>query len=68
LHISNPVSEKVNIVNNKLVTKKKDKGQHGYGSLNVEECIERYNGSISYSCDGEYFKVEILLYDIIETE
>ncbi len=65
-YISNSVSEKINIVNNKLVTKKKDKGQHGYGSLNVEECIERYNGSISYSCDGEYFKVEILLYDIIK--
>ncbi len=64
VYISNPVSKKVNIINNKLLTTKKDKGQHGYGSLNVEECVERYNGNISYSCNGDYFTVEILFYDI----
>lgn len=68
IYINNKVSEKVNIIDNKLVTTKKDKSQHGYGSLNVEECVEKYNGSINYSCDDDYFYIEISFYDIIKTE
>jgi hypothetical protein len=65
IYISNPVLKKVNIINNKLVTTKRDKNQHGYGSLNVEECIEKYDSIINYSCDDDCFTVKILLYDII---
>lgn len=65
INISNPVSEKINIINNRLISSKKDKGQHGYGSLNVQECVERYKGDISYSCDVNYFTVEILLYNML---
>jgi sensor histidine kinase regulating citrate/malate metabolism len=64
VNISNPVFKKVKIANNRLVTTKKDRGQHGYGSLNVKECVERYNGNINYSCDGNHFVVEVLFYDI----
>lgn len=68
IQISNPVSEKIVISNNRLITTKKNKEYHGLGSINVEKCIEKYGGDIQYLCTDNLFTASIVLpnvyYDI----
>lgn len=65
INISNPVKEKITIINNRLITTKDDKEQHGLGSLNVEYCINKYGGAIYYSCINNNFNVELVLSNVI---
>ena len=65
IKIKNPVSEKINIINNKLVTSKIDKSNHGFGSLNIKEAVNKYGGNIRYTITEESFLVEIIFNDII---
>ena len=51
--------------NNRLITTKDDKEQHGLGSLNVEYCINKYGGAIYYSCINNNFNVELVLSNVI---
>ncbi|TCT14360.1 GHKL domain-containing protein [Natranaerovirga pectinivora] len=63
--ITNPIKEKVNIINNKLMTSKKDVTRHGFGTLNIENIVEKYNGSIKYFSTHNEFSVEIILDGIV---
>lgn len=65
IYIENPVAQRVNIVNNKLVTAKANKDEHGFGSLNIEECVKKYNGSVEYNSTEGKFTVEIIFHNII---
>lgn len=65
IQICNPVCEQVKLQNQKLVTTKKNKEQHGLGSVNVEQCVKKYGGDIRYICTEERFKVELVFTDII---
>lgn len=65
IKIKNPISEKVNIIDNKLITSKIDEKNHGFGSLNVKETVDKYEGNIKYSISQERFLVEIVFRDII---
>lgn len=57
--IRNTVAEKVIIENDKLVTTKKDKLNHGIGIRNVEEAVEKYDGTIFYQYENGWFEVDI---------
>lgn len=57
--IKNTVAEEVIIKNERLVTTKKDSVNHGIGSRNVEEAVEKYDGTILYQYENGWFKVEI---------
>lgn len=69
IQINNPVNEKIDILNNRLITTKKNKDYHGFGSINIEKCVEKYGGDIQYSCTDNLFTASIVLpnvyYDII---
>lgn len=65
IKVKNPISEKVNIIDDKLKTSKLDKNNHGFGSLNVKEAVNKYGGNIKYNISEESFLVEILFSDII---
>ena len=65
IKVKNPISEKVNIIDDKLKTSKLDKNNHGFGSLNVKEAVNKYGGNIKYNISEESFLVEIIFSDII---
>lgn len=57
--IRNTVANEVVIENQKLKTSKKDKENHGIGSQNVKEAVEKYDGIIVYECENGWFIVSI---------
>lgn len=61
LMIRNRVYENVLIENNSLKSTKSDKKNHGLGSGNVEQAVEKYNGSIEYHFEKGYFTVEMYI-------
>lgn len=65
IRVKNPISEKVNIIDDKLITSKLDKNNHGFGSLNIKEAVNKYGGNIKYNISEESFLVEIIFSDII---
>jgi hypothetical protein len=65
IKVKNSISEKVNIIDDKLKTSKLDKNNHGFGSLNVKEAVNKYGGNIKYDISAECFSVEIVFSDII---
>ncbi|SHI22288.1 sensor histidine kinase [Clostridium intestinale] len=65
IKVKNPISEKVNIIDDKLKTSKLDKNNHGFGSLNIKEAVKKYGGNIKYNISKESFLVEIIFSDII---
>lgn len=65
IKVKNPISEKVNIIDDKLITSKLDKNNHGFGSLNIKEAVNKYGGNIKYNISEESFLVEIVFSDII---
>jgi len=65
IKVKNPISGKVNIIDDKLITSKLDKNNHGFGSLNIKEAVNKYGGNIKYNISEESFLVEIIFSDII---
>lgn len=59
LEIKNTVAAEVIIRNDRLITSKDDKVNHGIGSRNVEEAVEKYDGTIVYQCKNGWFEVEL---------
>lgn len=61
IEIVNPVSGKVSVRKNKVPTSKRDKSSHGYGMEIMKQIAAKYNGSCTFDCDGEEFRVKIVL-------
>ncbi|MDE6905136.1 MAG: GHKL domain-containing protein [Lachnospiraceae bacterium] len=59
LTIRNTVAKKVIVENQNLITSKKDRDNHGIGSQNVKEAVEKYDGTILYLCENGWFEVKI---------
>lgn len=59
IKISNPISEKVKIVDNEINTTKSNKKNHGYGIHIMKKVAEKYNGSAVLSCDEKVFSIKI---------
>ncbi len=62
------ITEENRIVDNVLLddkgnpkTDKADKRNHGLGSKNVREVVEKYNGKLNYHIVKESFKIEIMI-------
>lgn len=58
LKITNPVKDKVPIVNNNVATTKTDTENHGFGIEQIKSVAKKYNGTINIECDGEIFIIE----------
>ncbi|MDE7428225.1 MAG: GHKL domain-containing protein, partial [Lachnospiraceae bacterium] len=52
LSIHNPVKDAVQIKDNRIVTSKRDKSQHGIGLLNVDYVIKKNNGTSVLKCEN----------------
>lgn len=61
IDISNTTANQVKIKQNKLVTTKKDKKNHGLGSENVYYMVQSRNGILNYSNEKGWFKAEVIL-------
>ena len=55
LSIRNPVKDAVQIKDNRIVTSKQDKSQHGIGLLNVDSVIRKNNGTSVLKCEAGWF-------------
>ncbi len=65
IKINNSVNVKKEIHNGKLNTDKSDKIIHGFGSVNVHECIENLDGVVDYQCDDDFFRVRIIIPNVL---
>lgn len=56
---ANSITKPVIIKRNQLRTTKFDRENHGFGSMNVVECVEENNGTITFTSSDTQFLVEI---------
>ena len=57
--VRNPVTEKVEIENDTIKSKRGD--HHGIGMLNVKAVVDKYGGDMVLSCDENEFKAVVIL-------
>ena len=62
ISITNRYDGIVQVKNHKWISRKKDGEVHGYGIKNVEQTVEKYNGTVKISYDQTHFSVKVLLY------
>lgn len=53
--VTNPTKTEVAIKDNKIVTSKDDKSNHGLGLSSVEETLKKYDGHLDLECDDNKF-------------
>ena len=51
--------------NGRFITSKNDKHIHGYGLKSVERIVNKYEGTISYQTESNYFEVTITFFDML---
>lgn len=62
LSASNPFSEDIKIKNNHIIeTTKPDKEYHGFGLMNIEHVVKKYDGNMRISIDKNIFTIEITM-------
>ena len=61
LTIVNPVVKNIEIHNNVIQTTKQDKSNHGFGLYSLQKIVDKYDGTLTFSCEKEVFKCEIAL-------
>lgn len=61
LSIRNPVREPVRIKDNRIVTSKHNKAQHGIGLLNVDSVIRKNNGTSVLKCEDGWFSFAAMI-------
>lgn len=59
--VVNDMTEPPALSNGRLITKKSDKRNHGFGMMNTASRIESSGGTIEYDWDKNHFKTEIIL-------
>ncbi len=62
IKVSNPYKTAVKKERGKIVTTKADKENHGWGLKNVDEVLEKYNGTSKIDDDNDVFMITIALY------
>ena len=53
--VTNPTKTEVAIKDNKIVTSKDDKNNHGLGLSSVEETLKKYDGHLDLDCNNNKF-------------
>ena len=61
LSIRNPVKDAVKIKDNRIVTSKRDKSQHGIGLMNVDSVIWKNNGTSVLKCEDGWFSFAAMI-------
>lgn len=60
--VKNPIFDECTIINNHIITSKKDTYCHGFGINNINEISKKYNGKLSLKKDKNIFVAHVLLY------
>lgn len=60
--VKNNFENEIKMQGDKFITGKKDKNIHGIGLQSVRSTIEKYNGQMDVSVEGNIFVVNIILY------
>lgn len=63
--VSNSYSGGIHFKNGIPITTK-NKSHHGYGSKNIQNVVEKYDGTLKYKTENDKFIVEILLPDVMK--
>ena len=66
IYVKNPCNQEPKIDGNKFFTIKKDKENHGFGMLNIEQVIKKYEGTIAYDYKAPFFTVSICLENLVK--
>ncbi|WP_455618599.1 GHKL domain-containing protein [Eisenbergiella sp.] len=66
IQVSNSYCGCIRTLDNKLLTSKEDKENHGLGLDSVKDMIKKYNGDMKIICDNSIFTEDILLYLTVE--
>ncbi len=66
IYVRNPCNQEPNIDGNKFLTIKKDKDNHGFGMLNIEQVLKKYGGSVRYDYKAPFFTISICLVNMIK--
>lgn len=66
IYVKNPCNQEPKIDGNKFLTIKKDKDNHGFGMLNIEQVIKKYGGTIAYDYKAPFFTVSICLEGLVK--
>lgn len=61
ISIRNSIKESVLKNNPKLNSTKKDNAKHGFGIISMREISEKYNGSVNFKEENDFFSCDILL-------
>ena len=61
IEIENPIEWKIEMKDTELVTTKKDKRNHGFGTQNIIKVVKQYHGMIDFYVSEKSFRVEIIL-------
>ena len=51
--IRNTVIEAPRVQDGQLLTSKQDKENHGIGTQNMQQVVEKYDGTLTWECDEE---------------
>ncbi len=66
IYVKNPCNQQLKRDGNKFLTIKKDKENHGFGMLNIEQVIKKYGGTIAYDYKAPFFTVSICLENLVK--
>lgn len=62
IRIKNTYDGIINKENDRILTTKNDVSDHGLGLMNVENIVNKYNGSLVVGYDDNMFSVDVILY------
>lgn len=68
IYVKNPCNQAPKIDQNKFITIKEDKENHGFGMLNIEQVLKKYGGAISYDYKAPYFIASIYIENLVKKE
>jgi len=54
-------SEKISIIDGKIISNKPDKDNHGIGLKNISRVLEKYNGEVSIESENNRFRISIII-------
>ena len=57
----NPARKNIVVENGLIATTKKDRGNHGFGLLNIREAVGKYDGECVITAQDGQFTLEIML-------
>jgi sensor histidine kinase regulating citrate/malate metabolism len=64
INIINTYEQEIKQINNRFITTKKDKENHGIGLQNVKSTVAKYNGYIKFDIKDGLFEADIFMCDI----